>query len=194
MSEWDEYANQWDGDKRVIHYSQQAYQSLTQAINCDGLTILDFGCGTGRLTELLHPHAKRIVAIDSSAKMIGVLAAKNLPKAEPLAIDLNSSNSQPMHNTFDLIVASSVCAFLPDYQASLALFMQLLKPQGYFVQWDWLKEAGESTPGFTAEEIQAAFDNCSFETINLQQAFTMQQGEDEAPVIMGIAQKRDQTG
>jgi 2-polyprenyl-3-methyl-5-hydroxy-6-metoxy-1,4-benzoquinol methylase len=194
MNEWDEYANQWDGDERVIRYSQQAYQSLTQAINCDGLTILDFGCGTGRLTELLHPHAKRIVAIDSSAKMIGVLAAKNLPKAEPRAIDLNSSNSQPMHNRFDLIVASSVCAFLPDYHSSLALFKQLLKPQGYFVQWDWLKEAGESTPGFTMEEIQAAFDNCSFETINLQQAFTMQQGEDEAPVIMGIAQKRDQTG
>lgn len=191
MNEWDEYANQWDGDERVIRYSQQAYQSLTQAINCDGLTILDFGCGTGRLTELLHPHAKRIVAIDSSAKMIGVLAAKNLPKAEPLAIDLNSSNSQPMHNRFDLIVASSVCAFLPDYQASLALFKQLLKPQGYFVQWDWLKEAGESTLGFTVEEIQAAFDQCLFETINLQQAFTMQQGEDEAPVIMGIAQKRD---
>ncbi len=48
MSEWDEYADQWDGDERVIHYSQQAYQSLTQAINCNGLTILDFGCGTSR--------------------------------------------------------------------------------------------------------------------------------------------------
>ena len=38
---------------------------------------------------------------------------------------------------FDLIVASSVCAFVPDYQQTLSDLQLLLKEDGVFVQWDW---------------------------------------------------------
>ncbi|MCH8334286.1 MAG: class I SAM-dependent methyltransferase [Proteobacteria bacterium] len=37
---------------------------------------------------------------------------------------------------FDLVVASSVCSFLPDYNSTLRDLSSALKPGGLFVQWE----------------------------------------------------------
>ena len=83
-------------------------------------TCVDFGCGTGLLTERMSPHASSIVALDSSNKMIAILNNKNLPNvttvAEELSAELINKNAS-LNNRFDLIVASSVFAFLPDYES-----------------------------------------------------------------------------
>ena len=75
---WDEYAEEWDSNADVITYSQKAYDSLCETVNPEGLDVLDFGCGTGLLTEKLSPIVSKIVAIDSSEKMISILNKKQL--------------------------------------------------------------------------------------------------------------------
>lgn len=58
MSEsWDDYADEWDDNGDDIRYSEEALRTLNGAYYPAGLDILDFGCGTGLLTEKLSPVA-----------------------------------------------------------------------------------------------------------------------------------------
>ena len=121
---WDDYALEWDSNGDAINYSEKAYKSLLQVVKIENKNILDFGCGTGLLTEKMASSAKTIVALDLSSKMISVLNSKNIRNvisiSEPLTTEL-IKNSTAFENKLNIIVASSVCSFLPDYESTLKL-------------------------------------------------------------------------
>ena len=132
-NEWDEYAAGWNENKDVVRYADLAYQSLCELVSPQGLNVLDFGCGTGCLTDNLAEEARSIVGLDTSLAMLAVLERKDLPNVETLGVELTSeavAKHPILQSPFDLIVASSVCGFLPDYEGSLALLASLLAPGG----------------------------------------------------------------
>ena len=188
-NEWDEYAKEWDTKPDVIEYSEHAFKSLTDLIEIEGLNILDFGCGTGLLSEKMSPKAKQIVAIDSSIEMIEVLRNKNLPNvhvlSELLTEDLINSNDC-LSRKFDLIVASSVCGFLPNYNEILGLLKSLLVPNGVFVQWDWLVNDDHSEFGLSKNNIEKGFKHAQLKLESLSEPFTMGEGEESMSVIMAV--------
>lgn len=188
-SEWDEYAKGWDVNPSVIEYSKKAFQSLLEVTGIEGLNILDFGCGTGLLSEQMSARAKSIVALDSSVEMALVLKNKKLPNLkvidEVLTQRLIESNSL-LSDKFDLIVASSVCGFLPDYQQTLQLLKSLLVQNGLFVQWDWLAEKEGSGTGLTKNEIESAFDSCQMSLLQCKIPFNMVHDDIEMPVLMAV--------
>ena len=75
---WDDCAPSWDEDELVREYSEKAFSSLLNKLR-DPLStasrILDFGCGTGLLTECILKHfpSLQVVALDASPKMIEVV-------------------------------------------------------------------------------------------------------------------------
>ncbi len=81
---WDEYAEGWDSNPDVIKYSQLAFDSLSSHYDLSGLKVLDFGCGTGLLTEKIASIAASVLAVDTSSKMIKVLMNKRLTIPSPL--------------------------------------------------------------------------------------------------------------
>jgi predicted TPR repeat methyltransferase len=89
-NEWDEYACDWDTNSDVVQYSENAFRNLTEVIELCDLDILDFGCGTGLLTEKMSPRANRIVALDTSKEMTRVLKNKNLPNVSIVSESLTS--------------------------------------------------------------------------------------------------------
>jgi len=187
---WDDYADGWDSNADVILYSEEAYNSLCEILNPEGLRILDFGCGTGLLTERLAQSAHRIVALDPSEKMIAVLENKQLGNVETQCIELSDEtvkSNVSLHSKFDLIVASSVCAFLPDYEGALQLLKTLLKPNGIFVQWDWLKSDEDADFGFTEEMIESTFINADLEVSLITKAFSLESKKGSMSVLMGVA-------
>ena len=187
---WDDYAGDWDSDKDVILYSEEAFKSLSNIIQLNGLNILDFGCGTGLLTEKMAPHANRVVALDTSLKMLKVLVDKNLPNVtvipRPLSEELVAEN-ELLQSKFDLIVASSVCSFLTDYESVLSLIKSLLVPGGTFVQWDWLTLEKGLDFGLTEEIIDAAFKKAGFSSSSITQSFSLSSSRGSMPVLMGVA-------
>ena len=191
MSEsWDEYAEGWDSNADVILYSRKAYDSLCEILDLEGIDILDFGCGTGLLTELLSPTPNRILGLDSSEKMISVLENKHLSNVDTLITELTEDtikSNVALQSEFDLIVASSVCAFLPNYESTLRLLKTLLKPNGIFVQWDWLKTDGDSDFGFTEEMVETAFVQVGLESLSITKAFSLESKEGVMQVLMGVA-------
>ena len=194
MSEsWDEYAAGWNSNEDVILYSNKAYASLCEIIKLDGLTVLDFGCGTGLLTERISPKASKILGLDSSEKMIMVLDDKRLSNVETLVADLSEEtirSKSSLHTKFDLVVASSVCAFLMDYVETLRLIKRLLKPNGIIVQWDWLRTEGDSGFGLTEKEVESAYINIGMDVLSVKSAFSLENKEGSKQVLMGVAKKR----
>jgi 2-polyprenyl-3-methyl-5-hydroxy-6-metoxy-1,4-benzoquinol methylase len=97
--------------------------------------VLDFGRGIGNLTEKMAPKADKVMAIDSSAKMISILKDKNVKNVETHHLTLSDGD---ISEKFDLITASSVFGFVSDFGAALHMMKGLLKPNGTLVQRDWL--------------------------------------------------------
>ena len=187
---WDEYAEGWDSNDGVIEYSEKAFKSLLNVVNLNGLRVLDFGCGTGLLTEKISPKAKEILALDPSEKMISILTEKNLHNVTTVSEELSESlirESKLLSEKFDLIVASSVCSFLPEYEKTLGLLKSLLVPDGTFVQWDWLATEENSDFGLSRETIANVYNKVGLQLQALDQVFSLNSSEGDMPVLMGIA-------
>lgn len=191
---WDEHAKSWDQEEPIRVYADQAFASLIEHVHVrdKGWTskrVLDFGCGTGLLTEKLAPLVGEIVAVDTSSAMIDVLRQKRIGNVTAICDDIIDGSrpiSEARLSNFDLIVASSVCSFLPDYEIAVEILSSSLSPTGYFVQWDWLS-AGEDGFGLTTDRISSAFAGANLRCIHVDQAFNIKIDDEEMPVLIGIA-------
>jgi len=188
-NEWDDYANEWEANPQVVQYSKLAFNSLIKVVNIEGLNILDFGCGTGLLSELMLPSANKIVALDSSKEMTLVLKNKNLPKISVIDIILTKElirNNELLAIKFDLIVASSVCGFLPNYNETLKLLKSMLTKNGILVQWDWLASSEISETGLTINKVESAFNGAELKLSSLTQPFSIDHDNTAMPVLMAV--------
>lgn len=101
--------------------------------------ILEIGCGTGFLTELLareYPQA-RIIALDIAPEMLA-RAKKQLVEFTNIAYLLaDGENLSPAilaaHPSYDLIVSNAVFQWFSDYRTPLAQYHSRLKPDGYLI-------------------------------------------------------------
>lgn len=190
---WDSAADGWDDNADVRHYSEMAFAAWQDRLSdstpdlAQG-RVLDFGCGTGLLAEKFAPLCRQVVAIDPSAAMIDVLKAKIAGRdienitALPITVDADNAAAEPaLAEPFDLIVASSVCSFLADYEATLQTLTTLLKPGGVFVQWDWAADMPE-------DRIRNAFDKAGLRADVIAEVFAMEMGDSAMPVVMGAGQ------
>lgn len=182
---WDDMASFWDENEDVIMYADKAFSSLSKIFNLNGKKVLDFGCGTGLLTEKIAKLAKEVYAIDSSQKMITILEEKNVSNitayADILSEDFLQDNSNEFHS-FDLIVASSVCVFLENYTEVVGLLKSLLKPEGTFVQLDWLTEQYKVGEGFDKRTITSTFSTVGLDNVSISNPFSL----DGQEVLMAV--------
>ena len=170
---WDDEAETWDDDPVVRTYSRAAYRSLVEhlsgaGVSLEGAAVLDFGCGTGLLTAAMAAHAREVVGYDLSAAMTAKLAAKNLENVRALSGHLAEHDL----GLFDVITCSSVCAFLPDYPATVVELTRLLAPGGTFVQWDWeLDPSAEEAFGLARGDIERALREAGLQDVAVRVGF-----------------------
>ena len=111
---WDDYASDWDQNADARSFADLVFRSLIEHVDVRRLAwrrrrILDFGCGTGLLTEKLAPLAREVIAIDTSPAMVDVLQQKDIGNVSPICADIDDPavhSSSPWFGEFDLIVAS----------------------------------------------------------------------------------------
>ncbi|MDE0395043.1 MAG: metalloregulator ArsR/SmtB family transcription factor [Gammaproteobacteria bacterium] len=90
----------------------------------------DLGCGTGHLTRLLAPFARRVIAIDRSPAMLGVARRRlrDEPSAEVVQGDLAALPVES--GALDLAVVSLVLHYVVDLEAVFAEVHRVLEPGG----------------------------------------------------------------
>lgn len=176
MSEWDEHAAHWDDDPSVRAYAAAVFESLIALLGegaaggLDGASACDFGCGTGLLTERLVAAGAQVDAVDSSPAMLDVLRAK-VARRDLAGVRVleRLPDGGP---TYDLVVCSSVLAFVDDARSTTASLVDRLAPGGWFVQWDWELVPTDPEPwGFTREQIAGALRGAGLADVRVEVAF-----------------------
>ncbi len=120
----------WDPDQyeRFREERLQPGRDLIAMIEAgDGLSVIDLGCGTGRLTRELAdrlPHAD-VLGIDRSEEMLAEARqhARDAVRFERRAIE-------DIEGTYDRIYSNAALHWLPDHPALLKQLMSHLAPGG----------------------------------------------------------------
>ena len=100
--------------------------------NSRKLYILDYGCGTGWLSNQLCKYAE-VTGIDISDKAV-LLASKKYPQVTFLAFDGSSKEVEKLGNKkFDIIVSSEVIEHVENQGGYFDKMMSFLKPNGLLV-------------------------------------------------------------
>ncbi|GKZ01231.1 hypothetical protein MPSEU_001074600 [Mayamaea pseudoterrestris] len=198
--EWNAMAGDWDDMARP--YAQSFYATLQQAsllpVDEGNSIILDFGCGTGLLTETLRTKCQTILAIDASPSMIELLQEKIQSRdwnnvlaiqgvfGGPTNLVIESLNAQ-YTGRIDLIVASNVLNFIPesDRPRTLQLLAQLLKPStGRFCHSDWLQSKDEHPNGMTLEKATLMYHTAGMDLVSTE---SFDFGSGNVDVFFGVA-------
>ncbi|WFU11212.1 class I SAM-dependent methyltransferase [Rhizobium sp. CB3090] len=129
-NDYDAFAAAYDADNEVnawnAYYERPAILSLVGDVA--GLRVLDAGCGGGAHAAALLDRGAILTGIDLSAGLLQIARRRLEGRARLLLADLN----EPLpfeDGAFDLITASLVMHYLPDWSIPLLEFSRLL-PQG----------------------------------------------------------------
>jgi 2-polyprenyl-3-methyl-5-hydroxy-6-metoxy-1,4-benzoquinol methylase len=132
---WDNRAAKFE--KQPIK-DEQAFQNTIEKVKSylsTTDTVLDYGCGTGTISNLIAENVKKIHAIDISSKMIAFATQK----AAALDIDnIQHTKTTLFDNTLDAVQFDAVLAFnilhlSEDMQAVMQRINQLLKAEGLLI-------------------------------------------------------------
>ncbi|MFH1526570.1 MAG: class I SAM-dependent methyltransferase [Bacteroidota bacterium] len=132
---WDRTASSYDKEEKKdekiylqLIEKSKVYLKLTDFV-------LDFGCGTGLVSNEIANSARKIHAIDLSSKMIDI-AKNKAEKREIFNIEYMHStifDSRLKKGTFDIILAFYVLHLVEDTQAVIQRINELLKPGGFII-------------------------------------------------------------
>ncbi len=93
-------------------------------------SVLDIGCGSGRLAQLLAPHAPvRYLGLDLSVEGLRRARRPGLPHCSFVAGDFETWRPAP-DERFDLVVFNESIGYARDPRATLAAFAPHVRPSG----------------------------------------------------------------
>jgi 2-polyprenyl-3-methyl-5-hydroxy-6-metoxy-1,4-benzoquinol methylase len=132
---WDRIANQWDKRGNEIEQPTIFAMEKSKKYLRNGDLLLDFGCGTGSITNDIAPHVREIHAIDISSKMIEV--------AKRRAIEENIENVHYQQTTifddryekrsFNVILAFNILHLLEGTPMVIQRINELLTADGLII-------------------------------------------------------------
>ena len=164
------YNNQADQYEQLISREDYRHNLLPaiQAIRpLAGLTVVEMGAGTGRLTRLLAPLVKQISAFDAAQPMLDVAAVKLAELGlTNWSIQQAEHKSLPVaDHSADLVLAGWTFGHLPGWypdrwQAELSLILaeikRVLRPDGTIIIIETMG-TGFETPRPPAEHLAAYY-------------------------------------
>ena len=148
--------------------------------------LLDVGCGTGPMIELLaakYPE-KKYTGLDLTPKMIEVAAAKKLPNATFVVGDSENLPFKP--NSFDAVICANSFHHYPNPEKFFAGVRRVLRPGGRLVLRDytsfapviWLMNHAEmplahlaghgDVRAYTLKQVRAMGDEAHLEVVALE--------------------------
>lgn len=142
---FDEKAATWDADPAKVARAEVVARRIAATVPLDHSTrLLEYGAGTGLVTQALRSEVGPVTLADASQGMRDVMHAKieagALVDARVWALDL--ATDPPPAERFDLIVTVLTLHHIPTLDAVLTGFAQLLAPGGHLCIVDLEEEDG----------------------------------------------------
>ncbi len=142
---FDSKAREWDDNPVFVERGLKIAEAIRKAVPLHRqMNVLDYGCGTGLLSFPLKEELGTILLADSSDGMLAVaaekIAAQGAANMMPMKLDL-MADAAPAQR-FDLIYSSMTLHHVPDTDAILRIFHDLLNPGGILCIADLDKEDG----------------------------------------------------
>lgn len=147
VNRFDERAAAWDDDPAHVERAQVVAGAIREAVPLDSsVRLLEYGAGTGLVSQALCDTVGLITVADTSAGMRKVMedkvAAGVLPGARVWELDLSSAPLPASEERFDLIVTVLALHHLPRLEPVLSNFATLLAEGGYLAIVDLDEEDG----------------------------------------------------
>lgn len=123
----------WDAATydRVSGPQVEMARQVLERLELDGSErVLDAGCGSGRVTELLVERAREVVAVDQAPSMVEAARARLGDRAEVLQADLaDFTLAEPV----DAVFSNAVLHWVADHEALFRCLHAALRPAGRLV-------------------------------------------------------------
>ncbi len=130
-------AAQWDHLRDELYGRTFHCQALLGLLD-ECWTVGDLGCGSGRVTQLLTPFVRQVVAVDGSSEMLET-ASERLAGAENVSLRQGELEALPVRDgELDAALAILVLHYVPDPARVLAEAARALKPGGRLLIVDML--------------------------------------------------------
>ncbi len=182
MSVFDQRAESWDANPRRRELARRVFEAMSRLVVWDrSWRVLDAGAGTGLLTLAVASRVSHVTAVDTSPKMLEVLAAK--AQGLPISTMLKPLEALGLPAVpFDAVVSSMALHHVPDTAAALASFGRVLRPGGHLLLADLDHEDGtfhdDNTGvahfGFDQATLAAAVTDAGFVDVHFSQVWNME--------------------
>jgi len=201
-------ASAWDNNPQRRALTDAVAQAIiAKTLPEKTMRALEFGCGTGLVTQYLAPLVGTLSAIDTSSEMLAMLDQKiktmQLSNIETACVDIfGSSESLIPERSFDLIYSSMTLHHVADTAACLRRLAKLLVPRGTLALADLDLEDGQFHDdsleqvhhGFDRTELATLLEKAGFEAITFETIYTLEKPNSQGattsyPVFLVVAVK-----
>ena len=162
-------AGRWDHLRHEL-FGDRAELKLLPGLLHGTEVVGDLGCGTGHLTRLLAPFARRVFAIDRSPSMLEV-ARRRLSDCANVEVRQGELGAVPIEaRTLNLAILSLVLHYVVDLDEALAEVHRVLRPGGRILILDmhqhdrasFRDEMGHVWLGFSPDSLGALLEEIGF--------------------------------
>jgi ubiquinone/menaquinone biosynthesis C-methylase UbiE len=183
--DFDKSAGDWERDASRLKMTAALADAVIAGLAWDpGFVAMDYGAGTGLVTLRIQPLVGRVVAVDTSSGMLGVLEKKVLAAGlTNVSLRIWDVEKDPLlEDRFDIIVSTMTFHHLGDIPAALARFRELLNPGGRMAVADLDAEAGDfhADPtgvrhfGFDRGKLKGQFEAAGFSRVRTATAHRLE--------------------
>jgi ubiquinone/menaquinone biosynthesis C-methylase UbiE len=195
------HAGAWD-QLRTMHAPDAEVEDAIREIVGDRPVhvLLDCGTGTGRMLELLAPHADRAVGVDLSTAMLSVARA-NLDRAGVRNAQLRQGDIYALpveRNSADLAIVHQVLHYLDDPARAVREAARALAPGGRLIVVDFAPHEEEHLRerhahrrlGFSHEEVAGLLGEAGLDVIERRDLAPARGASHKLTVSIWLAQDR----
>lgn len=196
---FDSMASEWDNDPAKVVRSQRLAELIVAAVSVPpGARLLEYGAGTGLVTQALSGHVGPVVLADSSPGMRAVMQQKIEAGAltDATIWDLDLERDDAPEERFDLVVSSLVLHHVKDLPRVLTGFATLLRPGGHLAIADLDREDGtfhthdfDGHHGFDRETLAASLREAGLTDVTVSDCSSIEREGATYPVFLAVATK-----